>query len=145
MPASGVSLDLDDGAVVNRIASELAKSPSARQNIRSQWIDVSPGRAEVPLPELFQLFGQRFVLDSFVLSKVVFDSITFEGKKQERMMPTGLDVMAALGDDEAVILLEPEIDKYKYAANLLAARTLVEEQPPAIWNATLYNVWLNAR
>ena len=59
-------------------------------------------------------------------------------------MPSGLDVMAALGNDEAVALLAPELERYQYSANLLAARTLLQEQPRAAWDATAYNVWLDA-
>jgi hypothetical protein len=91
-----------------------------------------------------QVFGQRFVLDSFLLSKLVFDSISFKGRLQERKMPSGLDVAAAFGNDEAVVLLEPEIGKWHYGSNLFAARRIVVERPPAQWTATLYDVWMNA-
>jgi hypothetical protein len=84
------------------------------------------------------------VIDSFVLSKLVFDSIEFEGQLQQRTMPTGLDVAAALGNDEAVALLEPEIGHWNYASNLLAARRIVEERPPDAWNGSLYDIWLSA-
>ncbi len=107
------------------------------QRIRSQVI-TSPldDDKPVPVPQSFQVFGQRFVLDSYVLSKVVFDSIVFEGVKQRRMMPTGLDVMAALGNDEAVRLLEPELEKYRYSANLLAARKTLDALPASSWDST---------
>ena len=93
---------------------------------------------------MLQVFGQRFVIDSFLMSKLVFDSIQFKGKSQERTMPSGLDVAAALGNDEAVALLEPELEKWNYAANLLAARRIVEERAPAAWNGTAYDIWLSA-
>jgi hypothetical protein len=59
-------------------------------------------------------------------------------------MPSGLDVMAALGNQEAVALLAPELERFQYAANLLAARTLIERAPKEIWNSSAYNVWLSA-
>jgi hypothetical protein len=59
-------------------------------------------------------------------------------------MPSGLDVMAALGSDEAVGLIQPEIAQWNYAANLLAARRVVEERPPAAWGASQYDLWLSA-
>ncbi len=59
-------------------------------------------------------------------------------------MPVGLDVMAALGNDEAVALLQPEVKKHNYAANLLAARQIVEARPAAVWDATQYDLWLSA-
>jgi hypothetical protein len=79
-----------------------------------------------------------------VLSKVVYDAIVFKGEKQTRTMPSGLDVMAALGNDEAVALLEPELEKHGYAANLMASREFVERQPPETWNESVYNIWLSA-
>jgi hypothetical protein len=97
---------------------------------------------ETKLPFESQVFGQRFLLDSFVLSKVVYDSILYEGRKEERLVPSGLDVMAALGNDEAVRLLEPELDEWHYGANLLAARTVVEQFDA--WDENVYHQWLGA-
>jgi hypothetical protein len=125
--------------------AELRKAGVGGQRIRSQRIESSrEGTDETPLPDVLQLFGQRFVIDSFVLSKVVFDSIVFRGQKQERGMPSGLDVMAALGNDEAVSLLQPDLDAFHYSANLLAARMLVKQRPPESWRQSVYDVWLDA-
>jgi hypothetical protein len=86
-------------------------------------------------PKVFQLFAQRFALDSYVLAKVITPL---------RTMPSGLDVMAALGNDEAVRLLEPDLERGQYVAELAAARQLVTEQRPQEWNAALYASWLDA-
>ena len=138
--------DLAPAAAMASLSARLAADGIGGQRIRSQ-IGIRPegsNAPEVSLPAAFQLFGQRFVVDSFVLSKVVFDAIHFGGEPQMRVMPTGLDVMAALGNDEAVALLEPELRTYNYAANLLASREVVEARPPEAWNASLYDVWLSA-
>lgn len=138
--------DLAPAAALDKIEAELAAAAGPdRQRIRSQIGSRLPGGGpETPLPEIFQVFGQRFVLDSFVLSKVVFDSILFQGLAQERTMPKGLDVFAALGNDEAVALLEPDLRQYNYGANLLAARAIVEGRPAAAWDTSLYDLWLSA-
>ena len=74
--------------------------------IRSQAIVSNPRDPfKVLPPSSFLVFGQRFTVDSFILSHMVFDSIVFKGRKQERMMPSGLDLMAALGNDEASTLV----------------------------------------
>jgi hypothetical protein len=52
--------------------------------------------------------------------------------------------MAALGSPEAPFLLEPELERHHYAANVLAARTLVEERASQDGNASLYDIWLGA-
>jgi len=128
------------------LLSEVSRSLGGTgQRIRSQLGARTPGGGpEVSLPDVFQLFGQRFVIDSFVTSKVVFDSILFKGNREERSMPRGLDVMAALGNDEAVGLAEPDLRQFHYGANLLAARRVIEERAPAAWNATQYDLWLSA-
>jgi hypothetical protein len=137
--------DLAAPGALDRVRAALAAAKPHGQRIRSQIIPNDPrtGRA-APLPEVFQLFGQRFVIDSFVLSNVVFDSVPAPAPLPPRVMPTGLDVLAALGNDEAVALLEPDITRYHYASELLAARRYVERQPAARWDASIYNVWLSA-
>jgi hypothetical protein len=100
--------------------------------------------AEVQPPALYQLFGQRFLLDSYVLSKVVYDSISFKGRKVKRQMPMGLDAMAALGNDEAMRLLRPELEKFDYASNLLAARRMIDGLRPEELEANAYTLWLDA-
>jgi hypothetical protein len=141
----GQMSDLAAEAALRRLPSELAKTGAATQRIRSQVLD-SPADnpVETPLSDVFQVMGQAFSLDSFVLSRSVFDSIVYRGEKQERFMPSGLDVMAAFGNDETLPLLKLELDKYHYGANLLAARTLIERQPPEVWDGNAYNVWLSA-
>ena len=136
--------DLADPAVVERLRAAIETSGLGAQQIRSQFLE-SPvnNTVKTPPPALFQTFGQRFLLDSFILSQVVYDAIVFHGEKQKRMMPSGLDVMAALGNDAAVSLLEPALRQHKYAANLLAARAVVDGYRPERWNATLYNLWLD--
>jgi hypothetical protein len=121
----------------------MRKVPPRPQQIRSQAL-IEPGDAvEIVLPDVFQLFGQRFVLDSFVLSKVVWGSIVYHGVKQERYMPSGLDVMAALGSNEAVVLLEPQIRQFNYASNLLAARRMIDGLPTSEWHGNAYTRWLD--
>jgi hypothetical protein len=76
------------------------------QQIRSQHLRAT-GEGDTMPPAAFQVFGQRFLLDSFVLSKVVFDSISFKGKQPRRGMPSGLDVMAELGSQARRLEREP--------------------------------------
>jgi hypothetical protein len=122
-----------------------AVSVASRQQIRSQ-VMVAPETAEteVKAPALFQLFGQRFLLDSYVLAHVVYDSISFKGRKVKRQMPLGLDAMAALGNDEATRLLRPELEKFAYSSNLLAARRTIDGLRPDELEANAYSLWLDA-
>lgn len=133
-----------DAKKLEKLKDEIKSGKHAAQMIRSQLVLSDPANTyKVPPPGVFQVFGQRFILDSFVLSQVVFDSIIFKNQKQMRMMPAGLDVMAALGNDEAMLLLEPELKKFNYSANLLASREFVGMHPQAYWKSNLYVLWLD--
>jgi hypothetical protein len=137
--------DLSSSETLDVLQGALRKGDLGTQQIRSQVVMSDPEDLyQVPPPSCFQLFGQRFTIDSFVLSKVVFDSIIFQGNKIERWMPSGLDAMFALGNDAALPLQKDEIAKYPYAANLLASRELVGKLNPDVWQRNLYNVWLDA-
>lgn len=136
--------DIERPGLGEQLAS-LLPSLAPKPQIRSQSLLAKRGAAsETQLHRSFHLFGQRFAVDSFVLSKVVFDSIKFKGKKVERMMPSGLDVMAALGNDEAVALLQPELEKYPYSTNLLASRKVVDAYDEQYWKSSVYTGWLQA-
>lgn len=134
-----------DAERFKKIKGAIESGKYASQMIRSQLVMSNPlSPVKVSPPALFQVFGQRYIIDSFVLSQVVYDSILFDGKKQRRTMPEGLDVMAALGNDEAVRLLEPELNEWKYAANLRASRDYVNLHKGEFWNDNLYNLWLGS-
>lgn len=136
---------LERTADLARLVDQLAASGMGAQRIRSQTLVSDPRTTErAPLPPLFQMFGQRFVIDSFALSKVVYDDIVFRGEKQNRRMPTGLDVMAALGSDVALWLLRGELDQWRYGANLAALRDVVGGYTDAHWQDSLYMQWLAA-
>ncbi|NOZ40906.1 MAG: DUF3160 domain-containing protein [Planctomycetes bacterium] len=127
------------------LQDRLRDTEAGGQQIRSQVILSDPDDLyQPPSPSIFQLFGQRGTVDSFVLSKVVFDSIIFEGKKVKRMMPTATDVMFALGNDSALPLLADGLEEYPYAGNLKACRDFVDQYAPTFWEENLYNTWLEA-
>ncbi|MDC0935009.1 DUF3160 domain-containing protein [Pirellulales bacterium] len=127
------------------LAASLSKSGEGQQQIRSQSIVSNPyDDYKVPPPALFQVFGQSFAADAFVLSHTVFDSILFEGTKQTRMMPSSLDVAAALGNPLAARLLEPELRNWNYSANLIAGREFLSQLSPEFWDANVYHSWLDA-
>jgi hypothetical protein len=61
----------------------------------------APEKAE--LPRSFTFLGQKFVIDSWVTAKIVFDDILWNGEKVHRRIPSALDVaFAAFGNDATV-------------------------------------------
>ncbi len=135
--------------------SELANIPDAKvaqaivdgaygtQRISSHIMINGLGNATLPLSSSFALLGQRYVVDSHVFSNVVYDRV--QKGTQYRMMPDPLDAaFAALGNNQAGILLDPQIQKYSYAPDLHSMRLLVDAHPGEFWGANLYNLWLGS-
>ncbi len=134
-----------DDKKLKKLRDAIVTSGAGQQRIRSQVVLSMPNDTVKTLPPpTFQLFGQRFVIDSFALAKVVFDDIIFKGEKQRRLMPSGLDVMAALGNNTAVRLLAGELGRFNYSANLAAVREVIGTYTDATWRASLYTIWLDA-
>ena len=96
----------------------------------------------VPRPLSFMLLGQRFSIDTWVMGNVVYDRLFDEGEPVKRPLPTGFDVMVALGNDRAITHLEPEFAKYPYAPTLATMRQKIDQFDDSYWQAPLYNQWL---
>jgi hypothetical protein len=123
------------------------------QHIRGEWFCVDPNDPKkFVLPRSFTFMGQRFILDSWVLSKVVYDDIIWKKEKIERRIPSCLDMsFAVFGNDHVVPLLHERMknrsgrefrDGLPYQHNLSAARNLVDRLPPATWKDSIYTDWL---
>lgn len=92
-------------------------------------------------PVTLRLMGQRFVPDSAIFQRLVYDQVP------DRYLPSGLDVMAVLGSQqaEAVLRQRGEFTKYpQYGPQLAALREETAKTTPAEWNATAYRLWLYA-
>jgi len=135
VPARPGVAALDDSQVAQTIVGE----SYGAQRIASQLMSNDSDQATLPLDASFALFGQRYVVDSHVLSNVVYDRVP------ARVRPSSLDVaFAALGNDQALALLSDELDLPEYAGQLAAMRTLVEAHPADQWQSNLYSAWLGA-
>ncbi len=107
------------------------------QRICSQLMEIDDG--VTALPNSFAFLGQRYTVDSHVFAKVVFPNTPM------RMMPNPLDVaFAALGNDQAALLLRSELDTYAYAPSLAKARQLVEWHDASYWDSSIYTFWVSA-
>jgi len=130
---------------LEEFTDSLKNQSFAHQKILSQLLfneGVSVEDSIVPA-SAFMLFGQRFVIDSYITGSVVFDRIRYNNQIVCRLFPSTLDPMFALGNDAAAQLLTNELNEYHYASNLAALRYLVDSYDQEFWNSTLYNAWLN--
>jgi hypothetical protein len=125
------------------LASAIVSGGFGIQRIASQLLFVQPGNEGAPLDRAFLILGQRFILDSQVLSNVVYDRV--KGKPY-RMMPNPLDVaFAALGNSGALDFLIPDLQAHAgYPQALHQARVLVDQHEPAYFTESLYTGWIGA-
>jgi hypothetical protein len=119
---------LSDGDIVR------AMSVEAQQKIGSQLLREGAGTIAL-LP-----FGQRYVFDSDV-----FSAVTYGRLSAKRMMPSPLDVAAAVfHNPAATALLKDELARYKYQNALDAIARQGEQMGPALWQGSLLHLWLAA-
>ncbi|MDP3684984.1 MAG: DUF3160 domain-containing protein, partial [Ignavibacteria bacterium] len=90
--------ELLDTSKVNDFQNELKKNDFAFQRILSQVLTSTEVDSIVPASS-FLLLGQRFIIDSYVFSQVVYDRIKYKVIFIKRMLPNSLDVLFALGND----------------------------------------------
>ncbi|MFH1194738.1 MAG: DUF3160 domain-containing protein [bacterium] len=137
--------DLLNEETINSFQSILRTKSFAYQRILSQILmgdAMTPG--VIQPASAFMLFGQRFVVDSYVTGNVVYDKINFNGAAIMRMLPSTLDILFSIGNDAVAQLLSEELDTYKYSTNLAALRYLIDGYDNDFWDLSIYNSWLNS-
>lgn len=137
--------DLFNIGMFDEFTEHLNSSDDYGQKIMSNFFLVDPESSDPgKLPVSFKLLGQKFLIDSYVFSEVVYDRIIFDGQKIYRGLPDPLDVMAVLGNEDAMALLKDEMEEYKYAHKISSLKYLVDAYDEDFWQQSLYNTWLSA-
>jgi len=141
------------------LQAQLMSGQLGFQSIASGYNFASPfGNEEVKLPRSFGVMGQRFILDSWCLSKCVFSRIIWDGQRVGRRVPSALDVaFGVFGNDHIVSEIAARIartnltaadgrdywrDGYPYQHNLAAVRNVVDKQNESAWTNSIYAHWL---
>jgi hypothetical protein len=108
--------------------------------INSMWVYIWEDREQVT--QGFRFMGQRFVLDAYIFQKLIWREVGVMGN--ERWLPKGLDVMAALGSDEAYTILDDmgETAYANYPENMTALRSEIAGLQMDSWTQNLYWNWL---
>lgn len=145
---NAVSLNDADGLLdsltVLEFQDSLRNQSFAHQLILSQILFNSVMNPDSIIPaSAFMLFGQRFVIDSYITGSVVFDKIWYNNQRVCRLFPSLLDVLFAIGNSASAQLLISELNEYHYSTNLAALRYLIDSYDDEFWNANLYSNWLN--
>lgn len=155
LEASGATLDsLVQAGALKRLQDQLLTGQIGVQQIRSDLFYSPLGLEQIQLPRSFTLLGQKFVLDSWALSELVFDRILWNDQKVQRRIPSCLDVaFSVLGNNDTVPDLVdrmasstgmPFRDGLPYQHNLVALRHVIDRQSQESWGQNIYLNWLAA-
>ena len=114
---------------------------SARE-LRSPLILGSPAGPGDEMNETkgMRLMGQRYIPDSYILGQLVYSNVGTDSNP--RLMPKGLDVMAALGSERAWQYLDDQKGYYRYAEQMQMLREMVGNISWQEWTHNLYYLWL---
>ena len=134
--------DLKDEELFDSFTQAAIDSGAGVQQINSMILASNPTEAEgfTPIPPRFFMMGQRFIVDSYVFTNVVFDRVS----NPDRYLPSPLDTWFVLGNRATVPLLEDEISYYNYQDKLAALEWIVSEYPEQFWSDNVYNLWLSS-
>lgn len=93
----------------------------------------------------FRFLGQRFTLDASIFQQLVYRQVGANNADERRMLPSALDIPAALGSAEAEKLLtEAGAMEYQgYGENLAQLQSYLAQPPQQLWTGSLYGGWLN--
>jgi len=134
-----------DHDTMSGLITKLKSNDEYQQKILSSLICSNPFSQEpIKLPISYKIAGQRFIIDSYIFTNVVFDNIVYEGEKIFRPMPDPLDALFVLGNENTIPLLQDELETYKYSLQLASMRYLVDSYDADYWESSFYNAWLNA-
>ena len=106
--------------------------------VESRPVAINPERASI------RLMGTRFVVDSYILDQLLYPNVGTED--EPRLLPSALDVAAALGSDFAYAALAETggTDYVGYDEQLAALEAAVAARPADAWGGTVYDAWLYA-
>ncbi len=152
-------------AALTNLQNQLMTGTLGLQSIPNGYYYAPLSAAQLKLPRSFSFLGQRFTMDSWALSKSVYDSIIWDengipeaSDKVMRRVPSALDVaFAVLGNSQIVPELAARMartnltlasgrdywrDGRNYQHNLAAVRNVVDSQIASAWTNSIYNHWL---
>ncbi len=169
LAAAGIQspADVPDLLTLTNLQTRLLTGELGVQSITGDVFFSPLSPDEVKLPRSFTVCGQKFIMDSWAFTQVVFDKVHWPSDncvpycgvtnicgKVIRRKPSCLDTaFAVFGNDQVVPDLvaritstngEPFRDGLPYQHNLTAARNVIDSQDAAIWTNNIYTAWLAA-
>jgi hypothetical protein len=123
-----------DDALLSSFVAAARELPPPQ--INSMWVWVGQDQKEET--QGFRLMGQRFVIDAYIFQQLIYDKV------QDRCLPKGLDVFAAMGSEEAYQLLDDmgETQYPRYVEQMDKIRGEIAALEMDSWTQNLYWSWL---
>lgn len=92
----------------------------------------------------FRFMGQRFTLDAAVFQRLVYREVKEDSQGRRRMLPSGLDIPAAMGSGEAYAILQSmgETGYRDYSLNMDRMKGYINSLDSGAWTQNLYWAWL---
>jgi len=107
------------------------------QLILSQGIAYDPHKYDsLGLSQIFSFLPQRFVIDSYTFSQMVFPLVYY------RPLPSSMDISFVLGDN-AALKYHPDLSVPALPGILGSQRQLYDDISPQGWQSNLYTSWMN--
>jgi len=136
--ADSSAADIADESKLREFVDAASQLPPPQ--INSMWVHISEDKEEVT--QGFRFMGQRFVLDAYIFEELTWREVGTPAAP--RTLPSGLDVMAALGSDASYTILD-QTGETAYA-NYLEQMSKLREEISALqldsWTQNLYWTWL---
>jgi hypothetical protein len=126
---------LDDESKLDQLISQLVENDPPR--ILSGWLFDNEGMNQTMG---LRFMGQRFVPDSYILGQLVYAYVGSSSKP--RLMPKGLDVMAALGSERAWSHLDDQKHFDDYIQQMEKMWAFINAVSNDEWTQNLYWLWL---
>ena len=118
----------------NKFDSAVVAGSYGVQMILSEYKEYDGMTDELALSRIFNFMPQRFIVDSYALSQLVFPLTP-------ALLPSSLDIAFLLGDNTA---LEDRTDMQSTVPGVLGSlRDLFDGISPAGWQSNMYTSWMN--
>lgn len=92
----------------------------------------------------FRFMGQRFTLDAAVFQRLIYPEVKENSQGEMRMLPSGMDIPAAMGSPEAYTILQSmgETGYRDYPENMTKMKGYIAGLNKETWSENLYWNWL---
>jgi hypothetical protein len=156
--------DVPDLLTLTNLQTRLLTGELGVQAIQGDYLHSPFSTDQLKLPRSFTICGQKFIMDSWAFSQVVFDRVLWTPDygtnimlgKVFRRKPSCLDAaFSVLRNDQVVPELVARMTNENgvpfrdgphlpYQHNLLAVRRTIDDQDASIWTDNIYTAWLSA-